>query len=151
MIAANELIVKAYGLGTQIKRRGQDWGKQQGRGKYQSVKPVCREMKLPSPTLTPRTRILLGKSPQTSTVRDGLERLEDLVARSHQARTSRLHVQMEMLKLGVKGLATEGRLKSLGELHVEDTRGEYNPADALLVKYEREWEARTKREVLAQR
>lgn len=153
MSTSAELILKAYHTNPPARRLLLPRAQPKPRPNPHSIDPIPRPAyshlkRFSSIAPSPPSHCPLPDPLLTPTV-DALDRLEALLARSHQARTSRLHVQMEMLNLGVKEVSGRGgSLAELEDLRVEDwagSSGECNPADALLLKYENQLEMRVGR------
>ena len=153
MSSTADMIRKAYCIKPHAKHMLLPRAKPKPRSDHRSIEPMphpayshLKRFHSIAPPQPSRPRCAI-KDPLMPTYEDGLDRLEELLTRSHQARTSRLQVQMEMLNLGVKEMVSGGRVPSLSELedlHVEEPRGD-NPADALILKYENQLEMRVRR------
>lgn len=154
MSSSAQLILQTYHVNPPLRRLLLPRAKPKPRTDLHSVDPIHRPAyshlkRFSSIAPSPPSHCAFPGPLLTPTV-DALDRLEALLTRSHQARTSRLHVQMEMLNLGVKELVSGrgGSLAELEELRVEEwagNKGECNPAEALLLKYENQLETRVKR------
>ena len=170
MFSSTDQILRIYNTKPKVHRRGRKGANAPHKVKFpkqlRSVERVIEPTLLEKKRLRSLDRISLPSSESrhfsplkintdvmsfSGGMVDGMDRLQELMTKSNKARSSRLNVQIQMLNLGVTELVQGGKLASVTELddfHVEDMeplhRGDWNPAEALLNKYESQMDTRLK-------